>query len=127
MRMSRKSFGILFGLLIMSAPAFAQDAGICETLKNVQKILTGISVVVVTLAVMWAGYKFLFTRAEITECAKILAGGVMIGSAATIAGWFMQGEECDDSALTQNSVPSTCPFKADTAVLSGIYTEKQQG
>lgn len=50
--------------------------------------LTGIGVAVITIAVMIAGYKILFQGQTFREVAPILIGGILIGSAATIAGVF---------------------------------------
>jgi hypothetical protein len=44
---------------------------------------------VVTVAIMWAGYKFLFKNADMAECGKILAGGLLIGGAAELAGYLL--------------------------------------
>lgn len=103
------SFAIVLALL-MFMPVRAEDAGVCNTLNNFQTLLKGASVVVVTLAIMWAGYKFLFARAEISECGKIIAAGVMIGSASAIAGMLLGSEKCDDSALQKGvaSIPFSC-------------------
>lgn len=50
--------------------------------------LTGIGVAVITIAVIIAGYKILFQGQTFREVAPILIGGILIGSAATIAGVF---------------------------------------
>ena len=44
---------------------------------------------VVTIAIMWAGYKFLFKHADIAEVGKILAGGLLIGGAAELARYIV--------------------------------------
>lgn len=103
-------FFALLLTLVMFMPVRAEDPGVCNTLNNFQTLLKGASVVVVTLAIMWAGYKFLFARAEISECGKIIAAGVMIGSASAIAGMLLGTEKCDDSALKSSvaRVPFSC-------------------
>lgn len=50
--------------------------------------LTGIGVAVITIAIMIAGYKILFQGQTFREVAPILIGGILIGSASSIAGIF---------------------------------------
>lgn len=82
---------LFLGLALIAAePAFAQGLDKVNTFaQNVLEVLSGISIVVVTIAVMWAGYKFLFKNADMAECAKILAGGLLIGGAAELAGYLL--------------------------------------
>jgi len=58
-------------------------------MDNVLAVLRGISITVVTIAIMWAGYKFLFKHADMAECAKILAGGLLIGGASELSRWML--------------------------------------
>ena len=76
---------VFLGLALMAAePAFAQGGldKVNTFVENVLVVLRGISIGVVTIAIMWAGYKFLFKHADMAECGKILAGGLLIGGAA---------------------------------------------
>jgi type IV secretion system protein VirB2/type IV secretion system protein PtlA len=86
------SFLLCLGLLTIAgaAPAFAQGLDRVNTLlDSVLGILRGVSITVVTIAIIWAGYKFLFKSADLGECAKILGGGILIGGAAEIAGLLL--------------------------------------
>lgn len=105
-------------VLVMFVPVRAEDPGVCNTLNNFQSLLKGASVVVVTLAIMWAGYKFLFARAEISECGKILAAGVMIGSASAIAGMLLGSEACDDGALNNKGGVASVPFSCSAPLIA---------
>lgn len=82
---------VVLGIVLLSIePAFAQGLEKVNTfIDNVLVVLRGISIAVVTIAIMWAGYKFLFTRADIGECGKILAGGLLIGGAAELASYLL--------------------------------------
>jgi len=75
-------------------PAFAQAGGgvdkVNTFMNNVLSILRGISIATVTIAIIWAGYKFLFKHADIKEVAMILAGGLLIGGAAELAQFLLQ-------------------------------------
>ncbi len=82
----------LFLLCFMIEPVFAQAGGLDKVnnfVESVLDVLRGISIGVVTIAIMWAGYKFLFRNADIGECAKILAGGLLIGGAAELAAYML--------------------------------------
>ena len=82
---------ILLSLALVTAePAFAQGLEKVNTfVQSVLVILRAISIGVVTIAIMWAGYKFLFKHAEIAEVGKILAGGLLIGGAAELAAYLL--------------------------------------
>lgn len=58
-------------------------------MDNVLTVLRGGSIAVVTIAIMWSGYKFLFKNAEMGECTKILGGGLLIGGATEIARYLI--------------------------------------
>jgi len=87
----------LMGLaaLFIADPVFAQGASagglqkVNTFMENVLTVLRGISITVVTIAIMWAGYKFLFKHADMAECAKILAGGLLIGGASELARFLL--------------------------------------
>lgn len=80
----------LLGLLMVS-PVFAQGGldKVNTFAENIVSILQGLSVVVVTGAIMWAGYKFLFAHAQMAEILKILAGGLLIGGASALASYIL--------------------------------------
>lgn len=77
--------------LLAVEPAFAQGGldKVNTFVANVLVVLRGISIGVVTIAIMWAGYKFLFKHADMAECGKILAGGLLIGGAAELASYLL--------------------------------------
>lgn len=58
-------------------------------LDNILSILRGASVAVVTIAIIWAGYKFLFKNADMRECLMIVGGGLLIGGAAELAKFLL--------------------------------------
>ena len=80
-------------MLIAAEPALAQAAGGLDKVNtfvdNVLLVLRGISIGVVTIAIMWAGYQFLFKRADFTEIGKILGGGLLIGGASELARYLL--------------------------------------
>ncbi len=82
----------LVGFALLAAPgaAFAQ-AEITSLLTRVVGWLQAGGLLIVTLAIMWVGYKILFAGARFADVAYIFIGALFIGSAATIAGWLMGG------------------------------------
>lgn len=81
---------LAFVALFAAAPAYAQGVEKVNTfIENVLLILRTISIGVVTIAVMWAGYKYLFKHADLGEVGKILAGGLLIGGAAELANFLL--------------------------------------
>lgn len=83
-------FAALVGVALLAAPgaAFAQ-AEVTTLLTKVVDWLKAGGLIVVTLAIMWVGYKILFAGARFADVAYIFIGALFIGSAATIAGWMM--------------------------------------
>lgn len=78
--------------------AFAQDADggdggglgvISAFLNNISTILNAASLVVVTIAIVFAGYQIAFNNKRISEVAPVLLGGVLIGGASAIAGMLL--------------------------------------
>ena len=72
-------------------PAHAQGLEKVNTgIESLLTFLRGISIAVVTIAIIWAGYKMIFKHAEMGEIIKILGGGIFIGCAAEIARFLLQ-------------------------------------
>ncbi|AJC47497.1 TrbC/VirB2 family protein [Xanthomonas sacchari] len=76
--------------LLASSFAMAQDyAGadkkVCNFLGKTNNILNMASVVVVTIATVFAGYQIAFAHKRVAEVAPVLLGGVLIGAAGQLA------------------------------------------
>ena len=71
---------------------------------NFETILRVASVSIVTIAVVFAGYQIAFAHKRLSDVAPVLVGGLLIGGAATIAGWFVG----DWQAATHVGVANTC-------------------
>lgn len=77
----------LFALLAVCEPALAA-AGTQSVNKLFQTILTtlqGVSLVVVTIALVWAGYKIIFTSASLQQVAGPFLGAVLVAAAPWLA------------------------------------------
>lgn len=96
---------MLAALLTLPGMVFAQGAPseltetTCGFFSNIKSVLNGISITVVTIAVMFTGYKVAFQHARIAEVSPVLIGAVLIGAASQIAKLFLSGNsECQAGA-----------------------------
>jgi len=71
---------------LAAAQGFEQ---INTTVTNVQEILVLISIAVVTIAIIWAGFKMIFQAARLGDVAHILIGGTFVGGAAAFASYIV--------------------------------------
>jgi type IV secretion system protein VirB2 len=108
---------IIAALAAVPALALAQAGGgagdaqaaICSLLTKVQNVLTAISIGVVTIAIIFAGYQIAFAHKRITEVAPILIGGILIGAAGQIAStllsnWGGTASSCISASITPDTV-----------------------
>ncbi|MFA0924816.1 TrbC/VirB2 family protein [Xanthomonas fragariae] len=97
-------------LLLVAGAAGAAGDGVTETqdkmcgfLKGVEKLLNIGSAVVVTIAVIVAGYQIAFAHKRISEVSPILIGGVLIGAASQIANMVIGSnseKSCPEVSMT---------------------------
>ena len=88
--------GLFFYGFLPQAMAGEAPPGFAEACENVdgfmQSVVTllgAVSVGVVTVAIIFAGYQIAFAHKRLSDVAPILMGGLLIGGAATIATWFV--------------------------------------
>jgi len=84
----------VFMALILPGLALAQDAtdtitATCGFASNINKILNAISIIVVTIAIVFSGYQIAFAHKRISDVAPVLIGAVLIGAAGQIAKMFL--------------------------------------
>ena len=48
-----------------------------------------ISIAVVTIAIIWAGFKMIFQGARLADVANVLIGGTLVGGAAAFASYIV--------------------------------------
>ena len=72
-------------ITLLTSPAYAEFQKAKTLLTRVEQGLRGLSLVTVTIAVLWVGYKVLFGGSTIQECAPIIIGAILIASAAEVA------------------------------------------
>lgn len=82
--------GLMPEALAQDVPGFTQA---CENvdgfMQSVVRLLGAVSIGVVTVAIIFAGYQIAFAHKRLSDVAPILIGGLLIGGAATIATWFV--------------------------------------
>ncbi|MBT9595712.1 MAG: TrbC/VirB2 family protein [Vitreoscilla sp.] len=79
-------------LLLGAIPRLACAQGfeqINTTVLNIQAILVLISIAVVTIAIIWAGFKMIFQSARLADVANVLIGGTLVGGAAAFASFIV--------------------------------------
>ena len=97
---SKRFFYFFMIAFVLYAMAFTAEAGlgggdaqekIVGFFGNIKSILDAISIVVVTIAIIFAGYQIAFANKRIADVAPILIGGVLIGAATQIAKLLIDG------------------------------------
>ena len=82
------ALSLLLALHLRSNAAGGFDK-INTTVTNVNAILVTISIAVVTIAIIWAGFKMIFQGARLADVANVLIGGTLIGGAAAFATYIV--------------------------------------
>jgi type IV secretion system protein VirB2 len=102
---------IFIGMVLMavspdvSAQSFAEACDkVTGFFARFETILRVASISIVTIAVVFAGYQIAFAHKRLSDVAPVLIGGLLIGGAATIAGWFVGDLEADRAANNTNYV-----------------------
>jgi type IV secretion system protein VirB2 len=83
--MGRTILFVLGLVLLLSVDAFAQLAIVESTLGKIQTALRTLSVVTVTLAFLYVGYKILFGGSTFKEVAPVIIGALIIASCSEAA------------------------------------------
>ena len=84
--MSKNTVAFALALAAMSSPALAADlSSVNSFLGNIETLLKGVAVAVVTIAFMVAGYKVVFGGSTVREVVPIVIGGLIIGAAGYFA------------------------------------------
>ena len=88
----RARTGSLLTAVLAIAPSLTLAQGfekINTTVTNVNAILITISIAVVTIAIIWAGFKMIFQGARLADVANVLIGGTLVGGAAAFASYIV--------------------------------------
>jgi type IV secretion system protein VirB2 len=87
---------LAFMAFVLPDLALAQDATdtidtTCKFASNINKILNAVSIIVVTIAVVFSGYQIAFAHKRISDVSPVLIGAILIGAAGQIAKMFLAG------------------------------------
>jgi type IV secretion system protein VirB2 len=91
-------YAVLFVALLISPELMAQSFKCSKAGTNIKSffntingILGIISLAVVTIAIVFAGYQIAFAHKRFSDVAPVLIGGLMVGGAAAIASMLVSG------------------------------------
>ncbi|MDM0090477.1 MULTISPECIES: TrbC/VirB2 family protein [unclassified Variovorax] len=89
-------------LIIAPCLAMAQAGGAgdltsatCGVLGKVKTLLNAVSIIVVTIAVIFSGYQIAFAHKRIGDVAPVFIGGLLIGAAGQIANMLIATNTSD--------------------------------
>lgn len=91
-------------LIIVPCLAMAQVGGgdltsaTCGVLSKVKTLLNAVSIIVVTIAVIFSGYQIAFAHKRIGDVAPVFIGGLLIGAAGQIANMLIATNTSDASS-----------------------------
>lgn len=87
-------------LIVLPCLAIAQTSGTadgglgettCNFMKTIVGVLNAVSIVVVTVAIIFSGYQIAFAHKRISDVAPVFVGALIIGAASQIAKLFLSG------------------------------------
>ena len=87
-------------LIVLPCLAVAQTSGsadgglgetTCNFVKTIVGVLNAVSIVVVTVAIIFSGYQIAFAHKRISDVAPVFIGALLIGAATQIAKLFLGG------------------------------------
>lgn len=78
-------YALAFASGAMAQTATETEGKVVGFFDNIKTILDAVSIVVVTIAIIFAGYQIAFANKRIADVAPILIGGLLIGAATQIA------------------------------------------
>ena len=85
-------------LIVLPCLAVAQTSGsadgglgetTCNFVKTIVGVLNAVSIVVVTVAIIFSGYQIAFAHKRISDVAPVFIGALLIGAATQIAKLFL--------------------------------------
>lgn len=86
---------VVLPCLAMAQSAGSADGGLGETacgfVKTIVGVLNAVSIVVVTVAIIFSGYQIAFAHKRISDVAPVFIGALLIGAATQIAKLFLGG------------------------------------
>lgn len=75
-------------VMVATSPAYAQFEKATEGLNKVQTWLLSIGAVVVTMAIMFVGFRMMFHAAQWKDVAPVFWGGILVGGGSAFSALF---------------------------------------
>jgi type IV secretion system protein VirB2 len=104
-------------LIVLPCLAMAQgsaDGGLGETacgfVKTIVGVLNAVSIVVVTVAIIFSGYQIAFAHKRISDVAPVFIGALLIGAATQIAKLFLGGSSTVGGGTSCSASVTVDPF-----------------
>lgn len=82
----------LWALTLIAIAPMAHAGGfdrVNTVFNNINTTLIGAGVAIMTMALLWCGYKVLFRGASFEDISKPMIGGIILGAAPTLAGFLL--------------------------------------
>jgi hypothetical protein len=76
-------------LYLATSPAFAGFSRVADIFNDVNGWLIAAGVSIMTTVILWVGWKVAFRGATMEDISKPLIGGIILGTAPTLAGLLM--------------------------------------
>ena len=78
----------------VSAPAAvllatASQMALAQGFDKINTTVTNVNTILVTIAIIWAGFKMIFQGARLADVANVLIGGTLVGGAAAFASYIV--------------------------------------
>lgn len=81
---------VLASAALIGSPAHAGGFDRVTTVfDNINGILIAAGVSIMTMAILWCGYKVTFRGAGFEDISKPMLGGIILGAAPTLAGFLL--------------------------------------
>ncbi|RST47212.1 TrbC/VirB2 family protein [Variovorax sp. DXTD-1] len=116
-------------LVVLPCMAIAQSAGsadgglgdtACKMVKTVVGVLNAVSIVVVTIAIIFSGYQIAFAHKRISDVAPVFIGALLIGAATQIAKLFLGGSSTVGGGSTCSASIATDPLTQLAGIVQSL-------
>lgn len=88
--MGMLALGMLPGIAFAEAAPANEFSKFDTVLNNVTSVMSKAGVAVVTIAIIWAGYKMIFQNARWADVSTVVLGSVLIGGAPSLATFLIK-------------------------------------
>ncbi|RZA12009.1 MAG: hypothetical protein EOP02_31120, partial [Proteobacteria bacterium] len=116
-------------LVILPCLAVAQTAGgadgglgetTCNFMKTIVGVLNAVSIVVVTVAIIFSGYQIAFAHKRISDVAPVFVGALIIGAASQIAKLFLSGSSTVGGGTACTASVTVDPFTRLAGIVQSL-------